>query len=146
MCQDGSGATLLSRGAAMSATMRFRRVLKSLRQHLAAADGTATADRDLLTRYVASREEAAFAVLVKRHGPMVLSICRRLLRHVHDAEDAFQATFLILARKAAAIRKRESVSSWLHSVAFRVAYRLRGKSARQSARQRPFPDVPQPDA
>lgn len=126
-------------------TTRLERVLKSLRQSLTNREVARTSDGALLTRYVACQDEAAFAALVKRHGPMVLRICRRLLRSVQDAEDAFQATFLILARKAAGIRKQESVTAWLHSVAFRVACRLRGKNARQSPRRRPLEDLPQAD-
>src|SRR5262249_45385828 len=91
-------------------------VLRHLRQ---LADRTAgAADADLLERFVARRQEAAFAALLRRHGPMVLAVCRRVLRHAHDAEDAFQATFLILVRRAGRIRKRESVASFLHGVAY----------------------------
>jgi RNA polymerase sigma factor (sigma-70 family) len=121
----------------------LQRVVKNLRQCLSRSESAHVSDRELLARYLADQDEGAFAALVKRHGAMVLSIARRVLRHVQDAEDAFQATFLILARKAPSIRKHESVSSWLHSVAFRVAYRLRGKAARQTMRQRPLPDVAQ---
>jgi RNA polymerase sigma factor (sigma-70 family) len=85
----------------------------------------------LLQRFVASRDESAFAMIVRRHGPMVLGVCRRVLRHAHDSEDACQATFVVLARKAPAIRKHESLACWLHGVAFRVAQRLRHEVARR---------------
>jgi RNA polymerase sigma factor (sigma-70 family) len=90
-------------------------------------------DAQLVQRFVAQRDEAAFAILVRRHGPMVLSVCGRVLGSMHDAEDAFQATFLVLARKAATIRKMESLSSWLHGVAFHLASKLR---ARDTVRRR----------
>src|SRR5205823_1967755 len=78
-------------------------------------------DRELLRRFAQQGDQAAFAELVRRHGPMVLSVCRRILHDGHDAEDAFQATFLILARKAASRKWRESVGPWLHRVASRLA-------------------------
>jgi RNA polymerase sigma factor (sigma-70 family) len=80
----------------------------------------ALSDAQILERFVSRRDEAAFEVLVWRHGPMVLGVCRRILRHEQDAEDAFQATFLILARKAAGIGKREALAGWLYRVAYRV--------------------------
>src|SRR5690349_5197514 len=73
-------------------------------------------DQQLLERFLSERSEVSFAVLVQRHGPMVLGVCRRVLRHMQDAEDAFQATFLVLAQRAGSIRKQESLSSWLHGV------------------------------
>jgi RNA polymerase sigma factor (sigma-70 family) len=85
----------------------------------------------LLEQYVAARDEAAFAALVARHGPMVLGVCRRILRDEHDVEDAFQATFLVLVRRAAAIRRRDLLGHWLHGVAHRVAVRSRAQSARR---------------
>src|SRR5579884_3450282 len=84
------------------------------------ADGTLS-DAQLLERFVTARDEAAFEVLVWRHGPLVLGVCRRLLRHEQDAEDAFQATFLVLARKAPSVKPRELVGHYLYGVAYRTA-------------------------
>src|SRR5205809_877729 len=96
-------------------------VLRHLRTVAAVQTYREMSDRDLLERFVEARDEAAFTVLIERHGPMVLGVCRRALPHFHDAEDACQATFLVLARKAASVRKKTALSSWLHGVACRVA-------------------------
>src|SRR5262245_38582296 len=93
-------------------------------------------DRQLLERFAARREEAAFEALLERHAPMVWGVCRRLLRRHHDAEDAFQATFLVLARNAASIRRQESLAAWLHGVAYRIALRARAAAGRN------LPDAP----
>src|SRR5262249_1546184 len=95
---------------------------KLLRQSLLRLSGaTPKADGQLLERFAAEQDEEAFAELVRRHGPMVLRICRRVLGNVHDAEDAFQATFIVLAREAGSIARPDQLSSWLHGVAVRVA-------------------------
>src|SRR5216110_842668 len=103
------------------ATGQINRVLEHLRHSLRRSDSAGLSDGQLLERFIHRREEAAFETLVRRHGPMVLGVWRRVLRHTHDAEDAFQAAFLVLARKAASIRRRESVGSWLYGVAYRLA-------------------------
>src|SRR5688572_5922391 len=92
-------------------------------------------DGDLLARFVARRDEAAFAELVRRHGPMVLGACRRVLGNAHDAEDAYQATFLVLARKAVSIRSGQ-VGNWLYGVACRTARKARSMAAAQRVRER----------
>src|SRR5262249_48415766 len=93
-------------------------------------------DAQLLQRFATHREETAFATLVQRHGRMVLGVCRQVLRHEQDAEDAFQATFLVLARHAAPIHKNEAGGSWLYRVAYRIAVKAGVDMARQRARER----------
>ncbi len=85
-----------------------------------------------------SESEAAFRVLLQRHGPMVLGLCRSLVRDAHDAEDAFQATFLVLVRKATSIRRRDTIGPWLYGVAARVARKARARTARRSRLERPL--------
>jgi RNA polymerase sigma factor (sigma-70 family) len=95
-----------------------------------------SSDRELLERFIAAQDEAAFTALVERHGAMVQRLCRRVLGDSHDADDACQATFLILARKASSVRKTESLASWLHGVAYRVSISLRRQRARRQRRER----------
>jgi RNA polymerase sigma factor (sigma-70 family) len=108
--------------------------LDSVLRHLRKLVGT-SADEDsdgrLLERFLARRDEAAFATLLARHGPMVWGVCRRLLPEAHDAEDAFQATFLVLVRRARSLDRRGSLAGWLHAVAGRVALRARAGHGRQ---------------
>src|SRR5262249_18374088 len=92
-------------------------------------------DAELLERFVSRRDESAFAALMARHGPMVFGVCRRVLRHAQDAEDAFQATFLVLVRRAAAIGRRDLLGNWLYGVACRGAGRARQGAARRQARE-----------
>jgi RNA polymerase sigma factor (sigma-70 family) len=103
-------------------------------------------DGDLLGRYAEQRDEAAFAALVQRHGPMVWKACRRALRDHHDAEDVFQATFLVLARKAGAVHWRESVAGWLYGVALRLAAKARCQAARRPLTAPVEPAAPDPYA
>jgi RNA polymerase sigma factor (sigma-70 family) len=93
-------------------------------------------DRALLRSFVAKGEEAAFAALLRRHGPMVLGVCRRVLGDDHEAEDACQLTFLTLARRAGAITKQDSLAAWLYGVAYRQAVKARAKAARKRTAER----------
>jgi RNA polymerase sigma factor (sigma-70 family) len=122
------------------ATNRLHKALNFLQAAVAPPE----ADAQLLGRFLACRDEAAFAALVRRHGPMVLGVCRRLLRHAQDAEDAFQAAFLVLARKAGSVLKREAVGSWLYMVAYRTAQRARARQTRRRAREKPLAEMPHP--
>jgi RNA polymerase sigma factor (sigma-70 family) len=126
------------------ATAPLQTVLHHLRRLVTPDGAGGLTDSQLVERFVAGRDEAAFEVLVWRHGAMVFDLCLRLLRHRQDAEDAFQATFLILSRKAGSIGKREAVGSWLYKVAYRVALGARAAAARRARLQRPLPDVPAP--
>jgi RNA polymerase sigma factor (sigma-70 family) len=98
--------------------------------------GDELTDRILLDRFTARGDEAAFAELVRRYGALVLGVCRRVLRHEQDAEDAFQATFLVLVRQAGVLRRRESVGSWLHEVACRIALKVKRDAARRRRREK----------
>ncbi len=116
-------------------THRLQDFIRHLcRARSVAEDGHLT-DAQLLERFATSRDEAAFEVLVWRHGSLVLNIARRLLRHSTDAEDVFQATFLTLARKAATIRRGTSVAGWLYKVAYRIALRVRQTATRREQRE-----------
>ena len=136
------------------ANERVHTVLRYVRQVVSPPDEAAGTDGQLLKRFVRERDEAAFLALVQRHGPMVLGVCRRVLPHVQDAEDAFQATFLVLVRKAHAIADGERLSNWLYGVAVRTASKLRVREARRRKCERragslprvePDPDGPEPD-
>ncbi len=112
-------------------------VVQYLRRVTAPPPSPDLSDGELLERFAGQRDQTAFAALVQRHGPMVMGVCRRLLRDRHEAEDAWQATFLILVRKAGAIARRELVAGWLYGVAYRTAKRARVVAARRQARERP---------
>jgi RNA polymerase sigma factor (sigma-70 family) len=128
------------------ATPALRKVVDNLRQALNPFEGNGLPDGQLLERFLASRDEAAFAALVQRHGPMVLSVCRRVLGNPHDSEDAFQATFLVLAQKARSVVKHEAVGSWLYTVAYRTAQEARTANARRRQKERQVQDMPHPQA
>jgi RNA polymerase sigma-70 factor (ECF subfamily) len=118
------------------ATSPLEGILGYLRALGGPTSGEGPSDAELLERFVARRDEAAFAALLTRHGPLVLGVCRQVLRDSHDAEDAFQATFLVLARRAASIRKTEALAAWLHRVAFNLAQTARTSAAVRRGHER----------
>jgi RNA polymerase sigma factor (sigma-70 family) len=127
------------------ATSRTNEVIQHLRRAVLRHDRTTMTDDELLGCFIEHRDDAAFADLVRRHGPMVWGVCRRLLGH-HDAEDAFQAAFLVLVRKAASVVPRGMVANWLYGVAHQTALQARRSAARRRARDRPVARMPEPAA
>ncbi len=119
-------------------------LLRHLRS-VAASQGADLSDRELLQRFAARRDQMAFEALVGRHAPLVLGVCRRVLHNDHDAEDAFQAAFLVLARKAADVGRHGSVAGWLYRVAYHAAVRARAQSARRERREQQAPPRESPD-
>jgi RNA polymerase sigma factor (sigma-70 family) len=109
-------------------------------------DGGAPGDRQLLERFARRRDGEAFAALVRRHGPMVLGVCRRVLGDHHAADDAFQLTFLVLARKAGGLSQPDRLAPWLYGVAHRTAAKARARTDRRRKRERPVRDLPAADS
>jgi RNA polymerase sigma factor (sigma-70 family) len=117
-------------------------VLHYIRQMACAPANQELTDKELLESFVASRDEGAFAALVQRHGPLVWGVCRRVLHQDQDAEDAFQATFLVLARKACRVRWQADVGNWLSAVALRTAMKAKSGASRRYGREGPLQDMP----
>jgi len=101
-------------------------------------------DAQMLERFIELRDENAFELLMRRHAPMVLGVCRRILQHTQDAEDAFQAAFLVLAHKAGSVQPREMVANWLYGVAYRTALKARSIASRRKSRERQVEEMPEP--
>jgi RNA polymerase sigma factor (sigma-70 family) len=114
-----------------------------LRRAIGAGAQASLPDEELLERFIARRDESAFAALLRRHGPMVWGVCQRLLAHRQDAEDAFQASFLVLACKAASIGRRKALANWLFGVARRAALNARSVRGRRTHRERLCGDLPE---
>jgi RNA polymerase sigma factor (sigma-70 family) len=126
------------------ATSRISGILTHLRRAVLLPAGAGLTDGQLLEHFLRRGDEAALAALVRRHGPMVWGVCRRFLRNYHDAEDAFQATFLVLVRRADSVRPRGMVASWLHGVARRTALKARASLAKRLGRERQVATMPEP--
>jgi RNA polymerase sigma factor (sigma-70 family) len=120
-------------------------VLRRFREVLTAKEARQVSDQELLDRFTGRHEEAAFEALVRRHGPLVLGVCRRVLHNWHDAEDVFQATFLVLARKADSVGRGGSVGSWLYQVAYHMALKARKQAANRKKREERTGPRPEPD-
>jgi RNA polymerase sigma factor (sigma-70 family) len=128
------------------ATSRTNLVIHHLCRFVLLRDVLDFTDQQLLDAFIDHRDEVAFEALVRRHGAMVMGVCRRILRSHHDAEDAFQATFLVLAHKAAGLAARELVANWLYGVAYHTALKAKAASARRRARECEAADMPKPEA
>jgi RNA polymerase sigma factor (sigma-70 family) len=126
------------------ATSHMSEVIQHLRRAVRLREGAGLTDGQLLKDYLGRRDEAALAALVRRHGPMVWGVCRRVLRNYHDAEDAFQATFLVFVRKAASIASPELLANWLYGVAHQTALNARATTAKRGARERQVTEMPEP--
>src|SRR6266540_2640179 len=118
------------------ATPPLSEILRHLRGSAVAEQHADFSDTQLLRRFVTERDEDAFAALLLRHGPLVLGVARRLLRDAHTAEEAFQATFLVLARKAGSIRRQESLAGWLYRVAVNISRTARAAEAQRRVHER----------
>jgi RNA polymerase sigma factor (sigma-70 family) len=127
------------------ATAQMDTVLRHLRRAVLRQDGAGWTDGQLLASFIDQKDEAAFEALVRRHGPMVFGVCRRVIRNHHDAEDAFQATFLVLARKASSVKPRERVANWLHGVALRTAMKAKAMTAKRQGREKQVTEMPEPE-
>jgi RNA polymerase sigma factor (sigma-70 family) len=125
------------------ASTKMSEVVQHLRRTVLLRDGAGLTDAQLLDNYLRHREEAALAALVWRHGPMVWGVCRRILRGHHDAEDAFQATFLVLVRKAGSIASRDLLANWLYGVAHQTALKARSTAAKRRERERQATVMPE---
>jgi RNA polymerase sigma factor (sigma-70 family) len=131
------GAALMSHSA-LAAGLRHLRGVVASQQH------RDDSDEQLLHAFAAGHDETAFATLVRRHGPMVLHVCRRVLGQQQDAEDAFQATFLVLARNAGSLRKKSAVAGFLHGTAYRLALHAKRAAARRRKHEKSLGALTQP--
>jgi RNA polymerase sigma factor (sigma-70 family) len=126
------------------ATSQMSLVIRHLRTAALQGEGAGLTDGQLLESFVSRRETAALEVLVRRHGPMVWGVCRRVLSNYHDAEDAFQATFLVLVRKAGSVMPKEMVGNWLYGVAHQTARKVKATRAKRRIREPQQTTMPEP--
>jgi RNA polymerase sigma factor (sigma-70 family) len=126
------------------ATSQLSEVVQHLRRTVLLREGAGLTDGQLLEDYLSHRQEASLAALIRRHAPMVWGVCRRVLRNHHDAEDAFQATFLVLVRKAASLASPELLATWLYGVAHQTALKARATTAKRRAREKQVTQMPEP--
>jgi RNA polymerase sigma factor (sigma-70 family) len=124
---------------------QLNQFLQQYRQSASALDEDQT-DEELLKRFAAHRDDHAFEVLIRRYGPMVLGVCRRVLHDSHAAEDAFQATFMVLVRKAGTLSRPHLLGNWLYGVAFRVAVKARARTARRAEHERQAASMPRTES
>lgn len=127
-------------------TNPMNEVFQHLRRAALPRNGEGLTDGQLLENYLSHRDEAALADIVRRHGTMVWGVCRRVLRDYHEAEDAFQTTFLVLVRKASSIASRELLANWLYGVAHQTALKARATAAKRRSRESQVTDMPEPEA
>src|SRR4051794_11567373 len=118
-------------------------IMQQLRRVVLSHEDRMLTDGQLLGNFIVHHDAGAFEFLVRRHGPMVWGVCRRALPNVHDAEEAFQATFLVLARKATSVSPRERVGNWLYGVARTTALRVKAANAKRRLRERQVTDLPE---
>jgi RNA polymerase sigma factor (sigma-70 family) len=126
--------------------IQMNEIVRHLRSAVLRQDGAGMTDGQLVQRFIEYRDETAVEALVRRHGLMVWGVCRRVLGNHHDAEDAFQATFLVLVRKAGSVRQREMLGNWLYGVAHQTALKARSMRAKRRTREAQVADMPDIEA
>src|SRR5260221_8379742 len=119
-------------------------VIQHLRLTVRLQDEAGLTDAQLLEQFIEHRDEAAFAALVRRHGSMVMGVCHRVVRNHQDAEDAFQATFLVLVRKAASIASLGLLVNWLYGVAYNTALKAKASNVKRRAKEKQVTEMPDP--